>query len=341
MGALGRQLLLQLILSAYVFSHAASFDAHLSLPLPDSQQRRSLLANRDDSTCNIPLQWFALILFYYVTGGDSWVRRDGWPNQTTSEDETIAEASCIRTFEGQNITLNPHCCWFGIFCCLSNTCRSNLNELPVDSCNCTVGSVTGISLPFNNLTGSLDGTVFKNDTIQSLLNISVVDILSLLSCNLRGLGLQNNDLSGGLPTSLTMLSELQTLNLGYNRINGTLPTTLGNLTAFRVLELTNNQLTGPIPSDLCAEDGSSPLTDLFLGSNMLTGSLNISQCQNIILIDAANNQLSGSVPHLLGYPILHIVHLDGNRFSGTIPDTLDSLSFAGNLVTDLNLASNK
>ena len=43
---------------------------------------------------------------------------------------------------------------------------------------------------------------------------------------------------------------------------------------------------GTIPHDLCLPNFQSPLTDLFIGSNQLTGTLDLTFCRELILVDA-------------------------------------------------------
>ena len=66
------------------------------------------------------------------------------------------------------------------------------------------------------VTGSL-----SNVNQSGFTNITLPQILLFLSCELRELQLQSNYLTGPMPSSITVLSSLQSLNLGYNGITGT------------------------------------------------------------------------------------------------------------------------
>ncbi|VFQ44808.1 hypothetical protein [Desulfoluna butyratoxydans] len=82
------------------------------------------------------------------------------------------------------------------------------------------------------------------------------------------LNLQNNNLQGMLPASLSQLSNLTSLNLSWNQLTGTLPENIGNMSQLRDLHLGGNQLSGPIPQSI------GELTDLYslqLDSNELKG----------------------------------------------------------------------
>ena len=78
-------------------------------------------------------------------------------------------------------------------------------------------------------------------------------------------------LSGGIPSELGELRELEVLKLGFSRLSGTIPPELGRLGNLRVLELSHSDLDGPVPPEL--------------------GSL-----VNLLHMDLRNNQLIGDVP---------------------------------------------
>ena len=92
-----------------------------------------------------------------------------------------------------------------------------------------------------------------------------------------------------------------------------------------------------MPSDLCSPDGLSPLSDLFLYNNNLTGNLNVSNCLNLILLDASFNNLDGALLVPQGYNHLHTVNINNNEFDMTA--TLNGL-IAGRHVTDIGIANN-
>ncbi|KAK9221105.1 hypothetical protein WN944_009530 [Citrus x changshan-huyou] len=55
------------------------------------------------------------------------------------------------------------------------------------------------------------------------------------------------NLTGGIPSSLRNLKELESLDLSSNKLAGRIPTQLASLNYLSVLNLSNNQLEGPIP----------------------------------------------------------------------------------------------
>ncbi|KAJ6836605.1 receptor-like kinase TMK3 [Iris pallida] len=164
---------------------------------------------------------------------------------------------------------------------------------------------------------------------------------------LSNLGLQNNNLSGSLP-SFSGLSKLQYAYLGNNQFD-TIPSDfLVGLTSLQVISLNNNPLnqsTGwTLPSDI---SDSVQLTNLslsgcnlagqipdFLGSmsslavlemsyNMLTGRIPTSLSGSQLRILKLNNQqgsgLTGSIDVVASMTQLTLVWLHGNSFTGPIP----------------------
>ena len=94
---------------------------------------------------------------------------------------------------------------------------------------CSGGSVVGMVLTDNNLTGNLPP--------------EIADL-----GNLTDLRLDRNDLQGAIPLEVAQLSNLTTLSLGTNQLSGPIPSDLANLSELQVLSLDRNGLTGPIPS---------------------------------------------------------------------------------------------
>ena len=103
------------------------------------------------------------------------------------------------------------------------------------------------------------------------------------------LDLNDNQLSGTIPTQLGNLANLEELLLTRNQLTGTIPAELGSLANLEWLRLNNNQLTGEIPAEL---GRLTNLTVLHLSGNQLTG------CVPASLQDVADNDFAQ-----LGLPV--------------------------------------
>lgn len=62
--------------------------------------------------------------------------------------------------------------------------------------------------------------------------------------------LLNNNLAGSLPSSLSSVLTLTTLNLDGNSLSGSIPAALGSLTNLLSLNLDSNQLSSSLPVEL-------------------------------------------------------------------------------------------
>ena len=163
-----------------------------------------------------------------------------------------------------------------------------------------------------------------------------------------GLYLDDNRLSGVIPSSLGNLSNLEVLHLYSwatvcgaeksgnwscrlnsptpNRLSGPIPPELGNLSNLRRLWLGHNQLSGPIPPEL---GNLSNLEYLDLGDNQLVGPIppELGNLSNLEYLHLSINQLSGPIPFELGnLSKLGYLFLSANQLSGPILPELGNLS---------------
>jgi len=125
---------------------------------------------------------------------------------------------------------------------------------------------------------------------------------------LQDLYLNDNDLSGTIPSELGSLSNLEHIHLNDNDLSGEIPSELGSLTNLQYLRLYKNDLNGTLPSSL--------------------GSLS-----NLLVLGVAKNDLSGTIPSELGSlrENLQNLYLYENNLSGEIPSELGDLSNLKNL----------
>ena len=147
------------------------------------------------------------------------------------------------------------------------------------------------------------------------------DLASLGLLNLGG-----NELTGPIPGELGSLASLGLLNLGGNGLTGPMPDALGRLANLRWLYLGGNALTGAVPAWL---GNLVRLRTLSLWRNDLTGPIpdELGSLANLEHLDLGRNALIGAVPAWLGRLVrLRTLSLWRNDLTGPIPDELGSLA---------------
>lgn len=87
------------------------------------------------------------------------------------------------------------------------------------------------------------------------------------------------------------------INLPNNNLNGTIPTSIGKLDNLEILTLHHNKLSGTIPKEIA----------------------NLSKLRNLNIY---MNNLSGAVPEGVGKPPTEWVHLNYNKLTGPLPNSL-------------------
>ncbi|MEZ5048837.1 MAG: M12 family metallo-peptidase [Saprospiraceae bacterium] len=130
--------------------------------------------------------------------------------------------------------------------------------------------------------------------------------------NVTQINLQQNNLVGILPSSITTISTLGTLKLGINSLSGSIPQDWSGVTNLLYADFSNNQFTGNIPESFGSQ-------------------------QNLWYLAVQNNQLSGNLPSSIG-DLTNLVVYYGilNNLSGCYPDSYQNLcavqviSFANN-----------
>lgn len=167
--------------------------------------------------------------------------------------------------------------------------------------------------------------------------------------------LNNNNLNGIIPNSITTFEFLSVLNLEVNQLNGPIPSDIGNLSNLTFLRLNTNNLSGSIPSSISnlnnlnylilavnnftggipAELGTmNSLIWLILGSNPLGGNIppGLGNLTNLQILDLRANNLSETIPSEIGnLNNLTQLFLFFNNLSGTIPNTFENLTNLNNL----------
>ncbi|KAM3196153.1 hypothetical protein ACQJBY_072032 [Aegilops geniculata] len=209
-----------------------------------------------------------------------------------------------------------------------------------------------------NLTGSFPTNSSFN--LPSLETISLADNsftgqipLGLMSCqDLQAISFSSNSFEGLVPTWLGKLVNLRYLLLGGNELFGPIPVTLSNLTSLYALDLSYCKLAGSIPAQL---GQLGRLSELHLATSHLSGAIppTLGNLSQLIYLNLQINPLSGSIPATLGNIAtlnmliltdnnlegnlgflsdlsrcrdLQLLFIEGNSFTGPIPNHVGNLS---------------
>ncbi|BFG24020.1 hypothetical protein CerSpe_102940 [Prunus speciosa] len=149
--------------------------------------------------------------------------------------------------------------------------------------------------------------------------------------NVRGLQLENLGLQGKLDLEpLTQLPYLKTLSFMNNSLAGPLPK-LKNL-KLRSVYLSYNHFSGEIPDD--AFEGLILLRKLYLGNNQFTGKIpsSLTTVPRIFDVGLEGNKFSGQIPDFRQKGLKRL-NLANNELEGPVPESLSKLdpsSFSGN-----------
>ncbi|XP_071735447.1 systemin receptor SR160-like [Rutidosis leptorrhynchoides] len=193
-------------------------------------------------------------------------------------------------------------------------------------------SLKVLNLGFNNFIGVLPESLpeltnlerfdVSSNEITGEIPVGICQGTTGIASSLKVLYLQNNKLTGTIPSTIGNCSQLVSLDLSFNLLTGTIPTSFRYLSKLQDLIIWMNLLSGEIPQELMY---IKTLENLILDFNYLTGSIpaSLSNCTNLNWISLSNNKLGGEIPAELGrLPNLAILKLGNNSFSGKIPAEL-------------------
>jgi len=220
--------------------------------------------------------------------------------------------SIFNTLEVDYNSSAHECSWEGVVCDESNV----VTQLRLENHNNTKKKFPENCTQLHRLTQ----LILNNNGITGSIPSTLGDVLEL-----KILSLENNAISGKIPTELGLLSDMTHLQLDGNILSGSVPSQIGNVDKLEVFDASRNRdLGGSISSWLgnlrnlrtfmifdCAFYGSLPTTFNLLKS-----------LKEIIL---GNNKLTGNIDVLTGLYALQILDLGNNQFSSTIPSTFENL----------------
>ncbi|CAL9766700.1 unnamed protein product [Musa acuminata subsp. burmannicoides] len=179
------------------------------------------------------------------------------------------------------------------------------------SCDASLRHLTGVWLSrFQNLTDlsvvgvpvSASGPAVILSQMHHLRSatISATNLSGVVPHHWNALGLvhlnlSSNLLKGRIPSSISVLGLIQTLDLSSNALTGSLPDTIGDLAALKNASFARNSLSGPVPDS-------------------------ISQLSALVHLDLSSNQFNGSIPKFLAeMKGLKLLNLEKNNFQGVFP----------------------
>ncbi|KAK6134099.1 hypothetical protein DH2020_032157 [Rehmannia glutinosa] len=142
--------------------------------------------------------------------------------------------------------------------------------------------------------------------------------------------LENMNLQGSFPDSLTSLTQLRVLSLKQNGLSGRVPD-LSNLTSLKLLFISQNNFSGDFPASLSS---LSKLYRLDLSYNNFSGSipLSMNRLTHLLTLRLEENRFSGPISGL-NLPNLQDFNVTGNGLTGEIPGSLSGFplsSFSNN-----------
>ena len=149
--------------------------------------------------------------------------------------------------------------------------------------------------------------------------------------------LQNNNLSGPIPSCIGNLIHLQIMFLSSNQLSSSIPSSLWSLENLLFLNLSFNSLEGNLHANMRA---LKMLQSMDLSGNRISGKIPaiLGDFQSLSVLNLFKNSFSGAIPKQLGDLItLDYLDLSHNNLSGEIPKTLVALSH----LHYLNLSFNK
>lgn len=179
----------------------------------------------------------------------------------------------------------------------------------------------------NSFSGRLPERLGRNSNLQSL-DVSTNNFTGTVPPDLCSRGmlykllLFSNGFEGEIPSSLARCRSLWRLRMQDNRFNGSIPQgLLGKPSNLTYAELSMNNLTGGIPAEFT---DSPQLQYLNVSNNPLGGSLphKIWSAPALLVFSASFANLSGKLPAFPKWNSLKILELQGNAFSGSIPQDI-------------------
>jgi Leucine-rich repeat (LRR) protein len=249
----------------------------------------------------------ALVALYNATGGPNWTLQGNWHT-----------AAPLEQWSGVTVRNNR-------VVGLQKSSTGFSGSLPAELGNLTMLESLYIgSMP--NLGGTLPASIGNLTMLETLHLLQMPNLAGTLPAsignltNLKELAIQGTGIGGSIPQEIGNLVNLETLYVLFNNFSGVLPDAIGNLSNLRTLSFSEENVSGTLPSSL----GNLQNLDYLAMNAKLTGTIpetfkNLTNLSTLHL----RNELSGTIPAWIGeFPSLSWLILEGNQFSGSVPDGL-------------------
>jgi Leucine-rich repeat (LRR) protein len=252
-------------------------------------------------------QRYALVVFFYATGGDTTWESDlsflsnqhecGWFQEQ-------AMAGFIAEEYGVGVTCGAEMRAVNLFIPSNGLSGSLPPELT------QLRELTLLGLPHNGLDQELDDGVF-----QALSQLEYLD-------------LKYNQLRGSLPETIGDLSELRVLGLSNNQLNGQLPASMSQLVRLQTLALDDNDFDGSLEA---VTDYLTNLEFFYADRNEFLHFVDDEfavKLQRLRELDLSQNRLYSSVStelprHLFAHSSLQVLDLAANNLRGSLPAEME------------------
>ncbi|XP_010521604.1 PREDICTED: probable inactive receptor kinase At5g10020 [Tarenaya hassleriana] len=242
--------------------------------------------------------------------------------------------------------------WHGISCIGGYVTSIDLNGLGLVG-NFRFSAIVGLRMMENI-------TISKNQFSGTISNIGLFKSLKYLdlSCNvfrgsvpsgiensrsLKFLNLSSNNFGGEIPSGFGNLDKLEYLDLHGNSFSGDVMNLFSQLVTVAYVDISRNKFSGSLDLALGRSSFVSSVRYLNVSGNSLAGQLfahdGIPFFDSLEVFDASSNQLSGSVPLFSFVVSLKILRLQGNHFSGTLPQGL--VQESSMVLSELDLSLNQ
>ena len=151
--------------------------------------------------------------------------------------------------------------------------------------------------------------------------------ITVTGTRVTGIKLNDNDISGTLPSEFWDLTALTNIQLSLNDISGVISPAIKDLTSLISISLTANEISGNIPKEI---GDLTNLTTLQLQINNLSGTIpkEIGNLTNLYIIDLhSNSELGDTIPSDMfkSTTSLNSIDLSSCNFTGTLPSTIGDL----------------